>query len=80
VLAGHVLHGDDAVGKVRVSLQWVGGDPVMEAREDGYYRFCNVPLGKLILVRASYEKLMVTTTVTLAPNEIVHPLDLKLKP
>jgi hypothetical protein len=80
VLAGHVLHGDDAVGKVRVSLQWVGGDPVMETREDGYFRFCNVPLGKLILVRASYEKLMVTTTVTLAPNEIVHPLDLKLQP
>ena len=80
VLAGRVLHGDDAVGKVRVSLQWVGGDPVMETRDDGYFRFCNVPLGKLILVRASYEKLMVTTTVTLAPNEIVHPLDLKLQP
>jgi hypothetical protein len=52
----------------------------METRDDGYFRFCNVPLGKLILVRASYEKLMVTTTVTLAPNEIVHPLDLKLQP
>ena len=80
VLAGRVLHGDDPVGRVRVSLQWVGGDPTMETREDGYFRFCNVPVGTLILVRASHEKLMVTTTVTLAPNEIVHPLELKLQP
>jgi hypothetical protein len=80
VLAGRVLNGDDPVGKVRVSLQWVGGDPTMETREDGYFRFCNVPQDKLILVRASYEKLMVTTTVTLAPNEIVRPLELKLQP
>lgn len=80
VLAGRVLHGDDSVGKVHVSLQWVGGDPTTETREDGYFRFCNVPVSKLILVRASYEKLMVTTTVTLTPDEIVHPLELKLQP
>lgn len=80
VLAGHVLHGDDALARVHVSLQWPGGDPSIETRDDGYFRFCNVPVGKLILVKASYEKLMATTTVTLAPNEIVHPLELKLQP
>ena len=80
VIAGRVLHGDDPVGKVRVTLQWVGGDPTTETREDGYFRFCNVPVSKLILVRASFEKLMVTTTVTLSATEIVHPIDLKLQP
>ena len=79
VLAGRVLHGDDPVGKVHVALQWTGGDASMESRDDGYFRFCNIPAGKLILVRASHETLMVTTTVTLAPNEIVHPLNLELQ-
>jgi hypothetical protein len=80
VLAGHVLLGDDPVAKVRVSLEWIGGDPSMESRDDGYFRFCGVPIGKLILVRASRDRLMVTTTVTLAPGEIVRPLELRLQP
>ena len=80
VIAGRVLHDDDPVAKVRVTLQWAGGDPVTETRDDGYFRFCNVPVNKLVLVRASHENLMVTTTVTLAPTEIVHPMDLKLQP
>jgi len=80
VIAGHVLYGDDPVAKVRVSLEWVGGDPTVESRDDGYFRFCGVPTGKLILVRASRDKLMVTTTITIAPNEIVRPLELRLQP
>ena len=80
VIAGRVLHGDEPVGKVHVSLEWVGGDPTTDTREDGYFRFCNVPVSKLILVRASHENLMVTTTVTLAANEIVRPMELKLQP
>ena len=80
VLAGHVMQGDEPVAKVRVSLEWVGGEPSIESRDDGYFKFCNVPVGKLILVRASHGSLMVTTTVTLTANEIVRPLELKLRP
>ena len=80
VLVGRILHGDEPAPKVRVSLEWLGGDPTMESRDDGYFRFCGVPTGKLILVKASHDRLMVTTTVTLAPNEIVRPLELRLQP
>ena len=80
VLAGHVLLGDDPVAKVRVSLEWVGGDPTMESRDDGYFRFCGVPTGKLVLIRASAGKLMATTTVTIPAGEIVQRLDLRLQP
>ena len=80
VLAGHVLLGDDPVAKVRVSLEWVGGDPTMESRDDGYFRFCGVPTGKLVLVRASAGKLMATTTVTIPAGDIVQRLDLRLQP
>jgi hypothetical protein len=80
VLTGHVLQGDDPVAKVRVSLEWVGGDPTMESRDDGYFRFCGVPTGKLILVRASVGKLMATTTVTIPGGDIVQRLDLRLQP
>ena len=80
VLAGHVLHGDNPEAKVRVSLQWVGGDPTMETRDDGYFRFCGVPTGKLILVRASRDDLMATTTLTIDPKEIARGLEMHLQP
>jgi hypothetical protein len=80
VLAGHVLHGDNPEAKVRVSLQWVGGDPTMETRDDGYFRFCGVPTGKLILVRASRADLMATTTLTIDPEEIARGLEVHLQP
>ena len=79
VIAGHVSFGDEPVAKAKVKLEWVGGDPETETRSDGYFRFCGVPQGKLVLVRASRDTLMLTTTVTLAPNEIVRALDLRLQ-
>lgn len=82
VLAGRITFGDNAspMPKVRVTAEWTGGEHEATSRTDGYYRLCGVPQNILVLVRASAENYMVTTTVTLAPGEIVRPLDLKLQP
>ena len=82
VLAGHVTLGenDSPMPKVRVTLEWPGGDAEAESRNDGYYRICGVPRGKLILVRASADSYMVTQTLTLEKEELVRQLDLKLRP
>jgi hypothetical protein len=50
------------------------------SRNDGYYRICGVPRGKLLLVRAPVETYMVTQTLTLDAQGIVRQLDLRLKP
>ena len=82
VLAGYVTLGenDSPAPKVRVTLEWPGGDAEAESRNDGYYRICGVPRGKLVLVRASAERYMVTQTLTLGSDEVVRKLDLKLQP
>jgi hypothetical protein len=82
VVAGHVTLGENEspMPKVRVTLEWPGGEAEAETRNDGYYRACGVARGKLILVRASAERYMVTQTVTLEKDEVVRKLDLKLQP
>ena len=79
VVTGRVALGDEPVFKAKVKLEWVGGDAEADTRNDGYFRFCGVPREKLVLVRASRDTLMATTTLTLAPNEIVRSLDLRLQ-
>ena len=82
VLAGHVTLGenDSPMPRVKVTLEWPGGDAEARSRDDGYYRICGVPRGKLVLVRASVESYMTTQTVTLGSEELVRRLDLKLQP
>ena len=82
VLAGRVTLGesDSPMPGVRVTLEWPGGDADVRSRDDGYYRICGVPRGKLVLVRASAESYMVTQTLTLGNEELVRRVDLKLQP
>ena len=82
VIAGHVTLGenDSPMPRVHVTLEWPGGDAETRTRDDGYYRICGVPRGKLILVRASAESYMVTQTLRLENEELVKQLDLKLRP
>jgi hypothetical protein len=82
VLAGRVTLGDNGspMPRVMVTVEWPGGDAAVRTRDDGFYRICGVPREKLLLVRASAESYMVTQTVTLAAQELVRPLDLKLLP
>jgi hypothetical protein len=68
------------VFNAKVKLEWIGGDAEADTRSDGYFRFCGVPREKLVLVRASRDTLMATTTLTIAPNEIVRVLDLRMTP
>ena len=82
VLAGHVTLGEQAspMPRVRVTVEWPGGDAEVRSRDDGYYRICGVPRDKLLLVRASADSYMVTQPVTLGGQELVRQLDLKLLP
>jgi len=82
VLAGRVSLGenDSPMPRVLVTVEWPDGDFETRTRDDGYYRICGVPRGKLLLVRASAERYMVTQTLTLGREELVRPLDLKLQP
>ena len=82
VLAGRVTLGenDSPMPRVHVTLEWPGGDLETRTRDDGYYRICGLPRGKLILVRASVESYMVTQTLTIDREELVKQLDLKLRP
>ena len=82
VLAGRVTLGenDSPMPRVRVTLEWPGGDAEARSRDDGYYRICGVPRGKLVLVRASADSYMVTQTLTLGSEELVRRVDLKLQP
>jgi len=82
VLAGRVTLGehDSPMPRVRVTAEWPGGEGEARSRDDGYYRICGVPRGKLVLVRASAESYMVTQALTLNGEELVRQLDLKLKP
>ena len=63
-----------------MKVEWTGDDAHGKTRPDGYYRICGVPLSQLLIVKASRDNNMATTTVTLAPNEIVRVLDLTMKP
>lgn len=82
VLAGHVTLGvnDSPMPRVRVTVEWPGGDAEVRSRDDGYYRICGMPRGQLVLVRASAESYMVTQTLTLGNEELVRQVDLKLQP
>lgn len=82
VIAGHVTLGekDTTAVRVRITVEWPGGDREARSRSDGYYRICDVPWEKLLLVKASADGFMTTTTLTLAPEELVRPLNLKLQP
>jgi hypothetical protein len=80
VLAGRVLHDSIPAQRVRVTVEWLGGEGTAVTRDDGYYRICNVPTKKLLLVRASRENLMSTLSVTLKAGELVRPLDIHLQP
>ena len=82
ILAGRVTLGENAspMPRVLVTAEWPGGDAEVRSRDDGYYRICGVPRGKLVLVRASAESYMVTRALTLGGQDIVKPLDLKLQP
>ena len=81
ILAGRVTLGENAsaMPRVRITVEWPGGDLEARSRNDGYYRICGVPRDKLLLVRASAESYMVTETVTLTSEELVRQLDLKLQ-
>src|SRR5690242_1791572 len=82
ILAGRVTLGenDSPMPRVHVTAEWPGGDAEARSRDDGYYRICGVPRGKLVLVRASAESYMVTQTLTLDAEELVRQLDLRLRP
>ncbi|HEY2378287.1 MAG TPA: carboxypeptidase-like regulatory domain-containing protein [Gemmatimonadaceae bacterium] len=79
VVAGRVWFGDSTlVAHARVAVEWPGGDAHADTRDDGWFRICNVPTGTLLLVKASRGSELSTTTVTIAPGEIVQPLVLRL--
>ena len=82
ILAGRVTLGVNGspMPRVLVTAEWPGGALEARSRDDGYYRICGVPRGKLVLVRASAETYMVTQTLTFDGQELVKPLDLKLQP
>ena len=81
VLAGHVVSGDGtAASKARVVVEWMGGDEHADTRSDGWFRICGVPTGKLLLVKASLDNRLATMAMTLAPNEVVHPLSMRMTP
>jgi len=82
VLAGRVTLGENAspMPRVLVTVEWPDGYLETRTRNDGYYRLCGIPRGKLILVRASAETYLVTQPLTLGGQELVKPLDLKLQP
>jgi len=82
VVAGHVTSGDGKgpVAQASVTVEWTGDAAKASSRNDGYFRVCGVPREQLLLVRASREKSMATTTLTLAPDEVVRVLDLTMKP
>jgi hypothetical protein len=42
------------------------------------YRLCGVPTGTLLMIKASRDNALATTTLTLEPSEIVHAIDLHL--
>jgi len=66
--------------RVLVTVEWPDGYLETRTRNDGYYRLCGIPRGKLILVRASAESYMVTQTLTLGGEELVRQVDLKMQP
>ena len=81
VLAGTVSSGDGTpAARARVTVEWTGGDDHADTRGDGWFRICNVPKGTLLLIKASRDRALATTTVTLGPDEIVHPLMLRMTP
>ena len=82
VLAGHVTAGDGGapMRDVTVNVEWTGDAAHGKTRGDGYYRICGVPLGQLLLVKASRDNYMSTTTLTLGPSEIVRVVQLTMKP
>lgn len=80
VIAGRVTHDGVPAEKVRITVEWSGYERTADTREDGYYRICNVPTGKILLMRASRENLMSTVSITLRPGELVRQRDLVLQP
>lgn len=82
VLAGWVTFGenDSPMPKVKVTVEWTGGEAEARSTDDGYYRICGVPREQLLLIRASAEQLMVTRPLTLEKGELVRRVDLKLQP
>ena len=79
VLAGRVSRGDSTLAPhARVTVEWPGGDAHATTRDDGRFHVCNVPTGTLLTIKASRGAELSTTTVTIAPAEIVQPLDLRL--
>jgi hypothetical protein len=80
IVAGRVLRDSMPAANVRVTAEWPGGDRSAESREDGYYRMCNIPTRKLVLIRASRGPEMMTTTLTLTKDEIVRRLELEIRP
>ena len=78
VLAGIVSLGDSLVDKARVTVEWPDGEQHADTREDGSYRICGVPTGTLLMIKASRDNALATTTLTLDPSEIVHAVDLHL--
>ena len=80
ILVGFVTADSVPVQKAHVAVEYPGGDGSAETRDDGYFKICNVPTQKLMLVRASRDRLMVTTTIKLNSGELVRQLNLQLKP
>lgn len=82
ILAGRVTLGESAspMPRVLVTAEWPGGELETRSRNDGYYRICGVPRGKLLLVRASAGSYLVTKALTLGGQELVKELDLRLLP
>ena len=82
ILAGRVTLGENAspMPRVLVTVEWPDGNLEARSRDDGYFRICGIPRGKLVLVRASIETYMATQALTLGRDELVKQLDLKLQP
>jgi len=81
ILAGRltIAASNGPVARSKLTAEWNGGSRETVSRQDGYYRICGVPRGKLLLVRASADELVATKTVTLEADEVVRRLDLSMK-
>jgi hypothetical protein len=80
VLAGTVSLGDAQVSRARVTVEWTGGDDHTDTDDDGWFRICGVPTDTLLLIKAGRDHAIATTSLTLEPSEIVHPLAIRLTP
>ena len=81
VLAGSVSLGDGTPAlEARVTVEWTGGDEHADTRQDGWFRICGIPTGKLLLIKASQGQSLATTALTIDPGVVVRQLSLHMSP